>query len=71
MALTIGMREMVKTVIRSREEPEGKILMLEYGRMRVLKAAGGHKAKFCLCYIFYRGGSRGRVQGVRTPPPPR
>ena len=69
MALSIGMREMVKTVIRSREEPEGKILMLEYGRMRVLKAAGGHKAKFCLCYIFYRGGSRGRVQGVRTSPP--
>ena len=71
MALTKGMREMVKTVIRSREEPEGKILMLEYGRMRVLKAAGGHKAKFCLCYIFYRGGSRGRVQGVRTLPPTR
>ena len=69
MALSIGMREMVKTVIRSREEPEGKILMLEYGRRRVLKAAGGHKAKFCLCYIFYRGGSRGRVQGVRTSPP--
>ena len=52
MALTIGMREMVKTVILKVTGGTRRQMPDEYGRMRVLEAAGDTRQNFVCATSF-------------------